>query len=201
MQTPSLNTGLWVLEGHMFYERGAMSFSEKNIPDEVLNDILRAATSCAWPGKWKLISVQEKENRVRVIEAMQKGMNDDLNEPKHAAFLERWKTSPLFVVFCIPKSAGSFLFVPEDKVRVYAIKEVGTAVRSLELVASAHGISLHGIMGALVDPVSDRIRRVLHIPSDYEIVYFGVMGYPKEEVDVKFPDLRTICYSESWANN
>jgi len=53
----------------LFYEKGAMSFQAREIEPEVLGKILKASTSCAWLGKWKLISVSKKENLVRVVES------------------------------------------------------------------------------------------------------------------------------------
>lgn len=37
-------------------------------------DIVMASTSCAWLGRWKLIIVKERPNRIRAIEAMKDGM-------------------------------------------------------------------------------------------------------------------------------
>ena len=62
----------------------------------------------------------------------------------------------------------------------------------------AHGIGLHGIMGILVPEVGEPINEVLGIPRDYEIIYFGLMGYPEEEVVQKFPGLSKVCYIEKW---
>jgi len=39
---------------------------------------------------------------------------------------------------------------------------------------------------------------VLGIPRDHEIIYFGLMGYPDEEVAQKFPSLNEVSYAEKW---
>jgi hypothetical protein len=83
-------------------------------------------------------------------------------------------------------------------VRIFSIQEIGGAVRSLELTALTYGIGLHGIMGILVPAIGEPLKGVLKIPTDYEIAYFGILGYPGEEVAQKFPDLREMCYSDTW---
>ena len=44
------------------------------------------------------------------------------------------------------------------------------------------------------------MRTVLGIPEDYELVHFGIMGYPREEVDVTFPQLSNVSFADRWAN-
>jgi hypothetical protein len=181
----------------LFYEKGAMSFQAREIEPEVLEKILKASTSCAWLGKWKLVSVSKKENIVRVVESWQRGLRK-IGQNRDVEFVERWKKAPLLIAFCQPRKLDQFHFVVGDLVRIFSVQEIGTAVRSVELVALAHGIGLHGIMGILVPEVGEPINEVLGIPLDYEIVYFGLMGYPDEEVAQKFPSLNEVCYAEKW---
>ena len=181
----------------MFYEKGAMSFQAREIEPEVLEKILKASTSCAWLGKWKLVSVSKKENIVRVVESWQRGLRK-IGQNRDVEFVERWKKAPLLIAFYQPRKLDKFNFVDDDLVRIFSVQEVGTAVRSVELAALAHGIGLHGIMGILVPEVVEPISKVLGIPRDHEIVYFGLMGYPDEEVAQKFPTLNEVCYSEKW---
>ena len=181
----------------MFYERGAMSFQDREIEPGVLERILKASTSCAWLGKWKLVSVSEKENIVRVVEAWQTGLRK-IGQNRDVEFVERWKKAPLLIAFCQPRKFDQFHFVPGDLVRIFSVQEIGTAARSVELVALAYGIGLHGIMGILVPEVVEPINEVLGIPRDHEIVFFGLMGYPDETVVQKFPGLSEVCYAEKW---
>lgn len=183
----------------IYYPTGAMSFREKEIPPETVKEILNASTTCAWLGRWKLLSVTEKERRVKVVETWQDSLRM-MGRLKDVEFIERWKLAPLFVLFCLPKDFKPYGWVPAEYARVYAIKEVGTAVKSMELKGLEHGIGLHGIMGLLIPSVSDGVKAVLGIPDDQELVYFGIMGYPKEEVKVEFPKLEDVSYSEAWAN-
>jgi hypothetical protein len=181
----------------LFYEKGAMSFQDREIESEVLEKILEASTSCAWLGKWKLVSVTKKENVVRVVESWQSGLRK-IGQNRDVEFVERWKKAPLLIAFCQPRKLDQFHFVAGDLVRIFSVQEIGTAVRSIELTALAYGIGLHGIMGILVPEVVEPINEALQIPRDYEIVYFGLMGYPDEEVAQKFPSLDEVCYVEKW---
>lgn len=188
-----------MLKQLLFYEKGPMSFLAKDIRSDTLQQILGATASCSWLGKWKLLYVTDRANRVRVVEAWQNGLRK-IGYDKDAEFIERWKIAPLFVVFCQPRNLEPHRFVPAEFVRMSSIQEVGGAVRSLELLALTYGIGLHGIMGVLVPAVGEPIKEVLKIPADYEVVYFGVMGYPYEEIAQKFPGLGNFCYAESWSD-
>ena len=179
----------------LFYEKGAMSFQAREIDHEVLEKILNSSTSCAWLGKWKLVSVTKKENIVKVVESWQNGLRK-IGQNRDVEFVERWKKAPLLIAFCQPRKLDQFHFVVGDLVRIFSVQEIGTAVRSVELAALAHGIGLHGIMGILVPEVVELISEVLGIPRNDEIVYFGLMGYPDEEVAQKFPRLNEVCYAE-----
>ncbi len=180
----------------LFFEKGAMSFREKEIPSEIVTEILKAATSCAWFGKWRLISIMDRTNRIQVVEAWQSGLRR-IGQIGGVEFIERWKLAPLFVLFYLPKKFEPYLkWVPPEFARLYAIQEVGTAVRSLELMALTYGIGLHGIMGVLA--IDEEVKKVLTIPEEYELVYFGILGYPGEEDTVRFPDLRKMGYAEKW---
>lgn len=181
----------------IFYKTGAMSFHEQEIPPKSMREILGAATSCAWLGRWRLLSVTEKDLRVKVVEVWQealraKGLSRD------AQFIERWKKAPLFIAFYLPRDFQPFTWVPSEFARIFAIQEVGTAVRSIELKALEHGIGLHGIMGMLIPEINRDVEKVLGIPEGQELVYFGIMGYPDEQVEVKFPNLEDVCYPEKW---
>jgi nitroreductase len=174
-----------------------MSFQARDIEPEILGEILEASTSCAWLGKWKLVAITKKENIVKVVESWQIGLRK-IGQNRDVEFVERWKKAPLLVAFCQPRKLDQFHFVAGEFVRIFSVQEIGAAVRSVELVALAHGIGLHGIMGILVPDVVEPISEVLGIPLDHEIVYFGVMGYPDEEVAQKFPSLNDVCFAEKW---
>ena len=188
------------LEDLIFYKTGPMSFQEKEIPRTILEDILSSATSCSWLGRWKPLIVTDRKQRENIVKAWQEDLKK-IGRLKDVDWIERWKLAPLFIVFCQPRKFEPFQWVPGDYARIGEIHEIGSAVRTIELKALEHGVGLHGpIMGLLVPEVSGGVRRVLGIPEEFELVHFGIMGYPKEEVDVTFPKLSEVAYTERWGN-
>lgn len=188
------------LDDLLFFKTGPMSFQEKAIPAEVLDDILSAATTCTWLGRWRLLIVTDGSRRSEVVRAWQ-GDLKKIGRLKDAEWIERWKLAPLFIVFCQPRDFQPFQWVPGQYARIGEIHEIGSAVRSIELKALEHGIGLHGpIMGLLMPEVNKGVKSVLGIPDDWEIVHFGIMGYPKEKVEVEFPKLSDLAFAENWGS-
>jgi hypothetical protein len=185
------------LDELIFYKTGAMSFHDREIPRRELEEVLKAATSCAWLGKWRMLSITDRNRRIKTVEIWQAALRK-IGRLKDAEFIERWKLAPLFIAFCQPKTFEPYGWVPAEYARVFAIQEVGTAVRSLELKALEHNIGLHGIMGLLMPEVGDGVKSGLGIPADQELVFFGIMGYPNETVKQEFPRLEDVCYFEAW---
>src|SRR5437870_10360890 len=65
METPSTRySGKATLSDLLFFDKGAMSFLDKEIPRPVQEDILKAATSCTWLGRWKLLIITDKNQQV-----------------------------------------------------------------------------------------------------------------------------------------
>jgi Nitroreductase family len=199
METPTTRlSGNVTLSELLFFDKGAMSFLDKEIPQSILEEILKAAKSCAWLGRWKLLVVTDKNQRAKVVRAWQEDLRR-IGRLKDVDWIERWKVAPLFIAFCQPRDFRPFQWVPGDCARMGQIHEIGSAVRSIELRALEYGIGLHGpIMGLLMPEVNRGVRAALGIPEDYELVHFGIMGYPGEQVGQKFPDLKEMCYSDTW---
>jgi len=188
------------LDNLIFYKTGPMSFQEKEIPPSILVEILKAATSCTWLGRWKLLIITDKSQRANVVKEWQEDLKK-VGRLKDVDWIERWKAAPLFIAFCQPKDFKPFQWVPGEYARIGEIHEVGSAVRSIELKALEYGIGLHGpIMGLLMPEVNRGMRAVLGIPVDYELVHFGIMGYPKEEVEVQFPQLSDVSFANRWGS-
>jgi len=189
-----------LLDNLIFYKTGPMSFQDKEIPPSVLEEILRAATSCTWLGRWKLVIITDKNQRVKVVKAWQEDLRK-IGRLKDVDWIERWKIAPLFIAFCQPDDFEPFQWVPGDYARIGEIHEIGSAVRSIELKALDYGIGLHGpIMGLLMPEVNRGMRAALGIPEDYELVHFGIMGYPKEEVELTYPKLSDVSFLNKWGN-
>src|SRR3989442_14435047 len=199
METPTTRpSGNVTLNELLFFDKGAMSFLDKEIPPTILEEILKAATSCTWLGRWKLLIVTDKNQRAKVVKAWQEDLRR-IGRLKDVDWIERWKVAPLFIAFCQPKDFEPFQWVPGDYARIGQIHEIGSAVRSIELKALEDGVGLHGpIMGLLMPEVSRGVRAAPAIPDDYENVHVGIMGYRKEKVDVTFPGLSDVSFANKW---
>jgi Nitroreductase family len=195
-----MQEGLRRLDDLIFCKTGPMSFQEKEISFSIQEEILKAATSCTWLGRWKLLIITDKNQRLKIVTAWQEDLRK-IGRLKDADWIERWKIAPLFIVFCQPSDFKPFQWVPGDYARIGEIHEIGSAVRSVELKALEYGIGLHGpIMGLLMPEVNGGVKAALGIPGDYEIVHFGIMGYPKEQVEVTFPELSDVSFANKWGD-
>ena len=130
------------LDSLIFYKTGPMSFQEKKIPPSIQEEILKAATSCTWLGRWKLLIITDKNQQVKVVKAWQEDLKR-IGRLKDVDWIERWKLAPLFIVFCQPKDFKPFQWVPGEYARIGEIHEIGSAVRSIELKALEYGVGLH----------------------------------------------------------
>jgi hypothetical protein len=68
--------GKTTLSELLFFDKGAMSFLDKEIPQPVQEEILKAATSCTWLGRWKLLTITDKSQRMKVVKAWQEDLRD-----------------------------------------------------------------------------------------------------------------------------
>ena len=50
----------------------------------------------------------------------------------------------------------------------------------------------------IMQEVNKGMRAALGIPEDYDLAHFGIMGYPKEEVEVTFPKLADVSFANRW---
>lgn len=159
--------------------------------------IVGAVTPYVLLSEWRLVAVQRKENRIALLESMQAAYVA-LEKPHSAKTMDRWKHAPVILVFCMPDKVQDFGGVSPDVMQSMALIELGIGAQSLILTARAHGIETHWIASALL--IQDAVKRELGIPDNYRIVFFGIAGYPSEEVNQDFARLQDVCFAESWGN-
>jgi nitroreductase len=179
----------------VFHDRGAIAFHERALPPDVLEAILNSVRPYGSLCPWKVVVATDRDNRIRVLEGMQDGYRR-LERTGAADIMERWKKAPVMLVFCMPREVPAFGGVPPELMSGQAHIELGAGVQSLMLVARTYGVETHWIAGALL--VEDDITTALGIPDEYRVAFFGVAGYPSEQVDQPFPPLEEICYHERW---
>jgi nitroreductase len=187
-----------VIEDLVLYPRGTYGFQDRAVVPDTLETILKAVTPYVSLSKWRLLAVRNRENRIALLEAMQAAY-EKLEKPRWAETMNRWKHAPVILVFCLPNEVRDFGGVPADAMRSMALIELGIGVQSLILTARAHGVETHWIASAVL--TQDAIREQLDVPDDYTIVFFGIAGYPSEEIDQPFAQLSEVCFGESWGSS
>lgn len=182
-----------IVKDLVLYPRTAVGFHEKPVPADTLKSILEAVTPYASLSHWKLITVQKKENRIRLLESMQAAYREQ-EKPRWAETMERWKHAPVILAFCMPEEDQDFGGVPADIMHPMALIELGMGVQSLILAARAHGIETHWIASALL--IEDTVEAEIGVPDGYRLVFFGIAGYPNEEIEQPFTRLDEICIGD-----
>jgi nitroreductase len=143
--------------------RAKRALSEKNIPDEVLNRIMRAATyapSCFNNQPWRFVVVNEKSKLEGLHESLAGG--------------NYWmKKAPAIIVLATKPDLDARL---SDR-REYALLGCGLAAENLMLQAFKEGVIGHAIAG--FDPLV--VKTKLGIPEDYIVITLIALGYPGDE--------------------
>lgn len=179
------------------YPKGAIAFHERPIPADRLTLILKAVTPYVSLCNWKLLVIQEKDHRLGLLSSMQEAYGR-LGKQQWANTMERWKAAPVILVFCAPRNINDFAGVPAGTMRPMTLIEMGFGIQSLTLTARAHEVETHWIASALL--IEDTIRNLLEIPDGYDIVFFGVAGYPSEEIAQDYPEIEDVCFAETWGD-
>lgn len=188
------------------------SFSDRQIPDEILNEILEAgrlAPSWINTQPWHFIVVRDARN---------KGLLSQMaNGQKHV------ENAPVVIICCGDKDAwekeifrdtmekrgipqeridillNSSLYNPtlisEDAVIMRTLEELTYAVAYITLEAQAHGVGScvigaigNGLTGA-VPEVYELARKTFNLPESVEILSLLILGYPDESAP-KLPRVR-----------
>jgi len=140
--------------------RAFRAFSEKQIPEDILENIAIAGTlapSCANAQPWRLITVTQKEKLDKLKEALTPG--------------NYWaKKAPAITAVVTKLDWDARL----DNGRDYAFFDTGMAVMNYQLQAIEHGLYAHPIAG--FDAV--KAKDVLEIPTDATLLTLVILGYP-----------------------
>src|SRR5256885_2482191 len=103
----SMQEGQSRLDNLIFYKTGPMSFQEKEIPPSILVEILKAATSCTWLGRWKLLIITDKSQRANVVKEWQEDLGK-IGRLKDVDWIERWKAAHCSSRSVNPKTSNHF---------------------------------------------------------------------------------------------
>ncbi len=137
------------------------SFSSREVPDEVVEEILDA-------GRWAASSYNEQPWRFIVArkedsEAFQKLLSVLM------PFNQAWAKNAAFLVLTVARSNFSHNETPN----AYAIHDTGAALAHMMLQATASGLQAHGMAGF----DQQKARQVFNIPPEFQIGAVAAFGY------------------------
>jgi len=143
--------------------RAYRALSEKKIPGDVVQRILKAATfapSCFNKQPWRFVAAESEEALQKIKTALPDG--------------NYWvKKSPLIIMALTKNDLDCRL---SDN-RNYAFFDVGLAVENLILQAVSEGLIAHPIAG--YNPV--KIKEAFQIPDEYILLNLVIAGYPGDD--------------------
>jgi nitroreductase len=151
--------------------RSIRKYQDKAVPEEVLNQVLesvRWAPSWANTQCWEIIVVKDQANRERLQEALV-----NVNPAKKAM-----AQAPVVLAICGKlKSSGYYKGQVTTKFGDWLMFDLGIATQTLCL--TAHDLGLGTVITGLID--HNKVREILGIPEDYEVVALTPLGYPAKD--------------------
>lgn len=148
--------------------RSVRKFEEKDVPQDVLDNILEAVRwSPSWANTqcWEVIVIKNSDIKTRLQETI---------APKNPA-TKAIVNAPVLLALCAKlNSSGYYSGAVTTKFGDWFMFDMGIATQSLCL--AAHSFGLGTVIVGLFD--HDRARAVLNVPEGYELVALIPLGYP-----------------------
>jgi nitroreductase len=148
--------------------RSLRAFSPKTVEPEILGSLLEAARwapSCANEQPWSFI-VAGKDDKPEFERLLGCLIEFNLDWAQHA---------PVLIL-----SVARMIFQSTGKPNRHAFHDVGQAIASLTVQATASGLVVHQMAGFDVE----KARREFAIPQDHEPVAVTAIGYPGSPADL-----------------
>jgi len=160
--------------------RGIRKYQEKEVPNDILNQVLEAvkwAPSWANTQCWEVVVVRDNITKANLKETI---------APKNPA-TQAIEAAPVVLAVCGKLSSSGFY---KDQVTTkfgdWFMFDLGLATQNICL--TAHSLGLGTVIVGLFD--HNKAREVLKIPEGYELVVLIPMGYPAK--DAPTPKRREI---------
>jgi nitroreductase len=148
--------------------RSVRKYEEKEVPQEVLDQILEAVRwSPSWANTqcWEVVVVTDPAVKVRLQETL------SAKNPATKAVVN----APVLLALCGKKnSSGYYGGQVTTKFGDWFLFDLGIATQSICL--AAHHFGLGTVIVGLFD--HDRAKTVLNVPAEYELVALIPLGYP-----------------------
>lgn len=164
--------------------RSIGAVEEKDVPDEVINELLEAAT---WapnhkktePWKFRVVKgegrVKLGEEMARIMEEKTKGLSEEEANKK----IEKARKGPLRAPVIIIMAASPSGKVPE----IEEIVATGCAMQNLLLLATEKGLATITRTGDIA--YQTELNKYLQLEENDKIIGLVYVGYPKQDFHIK----------------
>ena len=147
--------------------RSIRRYQDKEVPDELLNQILesvRWAPSWANTQCWEVIAVNDPNNKEKLKETL----------PATNPATKSVDQAPIVLVLCAKlKSSGYYKDKVTTKFGDWFMFDLGIATQTICL--AAHDLGLGTVIVGLFD--QDKAKEALRVPEGYEVVTLIPLGY------------------------
>ncbi len=173
--------------------RSIRKFKSKEVPDEVIEKLLLAATSAPTAGgiDWYIfIVVKSLERRKRVYELLKeahkfyaaKALKTPWPSDKIKKFLKRLDEglylAPLYIAIYMDLTRELLAHEFKDIERIWAIQSLAAAVENI--LIAAHSLGLGAVWLGVPLFMKDEFNEVLEPPPNTELTAIVALGYPDE---------------------
>lgn len=175
--------------------RSVRKFSDRPVEAETLQAVLEAArTAPSWANMqcWRFVVVRGQATKEKISElSYLEGYFAPKGYTSNPA-LKALAEAPVVIVACASPDASG-----EVRGQPYYLTDVGLSAANLML--AAHALGLGSVFVGVFD--EEKLRDLLHIPSNIRVVGLFPVGYPKTESKGGPPrkPLDEIVFQETWA--
>ena len=150
--------------------RSIRKYQDRVIPEEVVAEVLEAvrwAPSWANSQCWELVVIADRQVREQLYATVGE------RNPGSLAVLN----APLVIAVCGKRAtSGYYKGEAPTKFGDWLLHDVGLATANLCLAAASHDLGT--VIVGMFD--HDRVREILALPQEYEVVTLVPMGYPDQ---------------------
>jgi nitroreductase len=161
--------------------RSIRKYEEKDVPEEILNQILEAVR---WAPSWTNCQPWE------VVVVKDQGVKEKLQAslpPKGNPAIKAIVQAPVLLVLCgKTETSGYYKGKATTKLGDWFMFDLGIAAQNICL--TAHDLGLGTVIVGLFD--HNRAKNPLNVPEDYELVAMIPLGYPAKRPSA--PSRKTI---------
>lgn len=150
--------------------RSIRRFQEKDIPEEVLTNVLEAARwapSWANTQPWEIVVVKDQSIKEHIQETV---------SPRNPSSLAIINAPVLLVICGRLKKSGYYKDSYPTKFGDWFMYDLGLATQNLCL--AAHNSGLGSVIVGLFD--HDKVGEIIKLPQEHEVVVLVPLGYPDQ---------------------